>query len=116
VYLDDHALAVLIANVAAPDNDLVADFSVHSDLLLVLIDGYAASGLRARRRRSRARSSSLSPPQIPCLIEFRSALSRKPRISAAVACRQGRRSCLLVTFSSSAGRGTKGQGRAGSYA
>jgi hypothetical protein len=34
VNLDDHALAVLIANMAAPDNDLVADFSTHPDHLL----------------------------------------------------------------------------------
>ena len=34
---------------------------------------HAASGLRARRRRFRARSSPLSPPQIPCVIEFPSA-------------------------------------------
>jgi len=72
VNLDDYPLAVLIANMAAPDNDLVAHFSVHLDLLF-LIGGYAASGLCTRRRRSRARSSSLSPPQIPCLIEFLSA-------------------------------------------
>jgi hypothetical protein len=71
VNLDDHALAVLIANVTAPDHDLVANFSMHPDLLL-LIGRYAASGLRTRRRRARARSSSSRPPQIPCLIEFRS--------------------------------------------
>ncbi len=73
VDLGDHALAVLVANMAAPDHDLVADFSVHLDLLLLLIGRYAAAGLRARWRRSRARSTSLSPPQIPYLIEFRSA-------------------------------------------
>jgi hypothetical protein len=56
----------------APDDDLVAHFSVHPDVLF-LIGAYAACGLRARRRRSRARSSSLRPPQIPCLIEFLSA-------------------------------------------
>jgi RNA polymerase sigma-70 factor, ECF subfamily len=33
----------------------------------------AACGLCVRRRRSRVRSSPLSPPQIPCLIEFLSA-------------------------------------------
>ena len=70
--LGDHALAVLIANMAAPDHDLVAHFSVHPDLLL-LPGRYAASGLRARRRRSRARSCSSRPPQIPYLIEFPSA-------------------------------------------
>ena len=72
VDLDDHTLAVLIANMAAPDHDLIAHFSVHPDLLL-LNRRYAASGLRARWRRSRARSSPSRPPQIPCLIEFRSA-------------------------------------------
>ena len=69
VDLDDHALTVLIANMAAPDHDLIAHFSVHPDLLL-LTGRYAASGLRARRRRSRARSSPSRPPQIPYLIEF----------------------------------------------
>ena len=74
VDLDDHALTVLIANMAAPDHDLVAHFSVHPDLLLLLlIGGHAASGPRARRRRSRARSSPSRPPQMPYLIEFLSA-------------------------------------------
>jgi hypothetical protein len=51
VNLDDHALAVLIANVTGPDHHLVALFSVHPGLLLVLIDGHAASGLQAARSR-----------------------------------------------------------------
>jgi hypothetical protein len=34
VNLDDNAFAVLIANMAAPDNDLVTHLSVHRDLLL----------------------------------------------------------------------------------
>ena len=37
---------------------------------------YAAYGLRTRRRRSRDRPSLVSPPQMPCLIEFASAYSR----------------------------------------
>jgi hypothetical protein len=72
VNFGDHALAVLIADMAVLDHDLVARVSGRPDLLF-LTGGNAASGLRARRRRSRARSSSFSPPQIPRLIEFLSA-------------------------------------------
>ena len=49
VNLDDHALAILIAHVATPDNDLIAHFSAHPDHLPHRLDTLAVSSIRAAR-------------------------------------------------------------------
>jgi hypothetical protein len=50
VNLDDHALAVLIANMAAPGNDLVADLSPHPDHLLHRLANFVPSSISASFR------------------------------------------------------------------
>ena len=60
VNLDDHALAILIAHVAAPHNDLIAHFSAHPDHLPHRLDSLAVPSIGAAVRSCQGRRSPVS--------------------------------------------------------